>query len=350
MYDIFFVCNNETNMFKWEILKIRFPQAQLTSATSFQELSKKSLTKFFWVVWDHCNIAPDFDFTYEVTEWDESYPHIFKNGSYKDGVVLVSKKHRLIQREFDYRWLTVKKEIDEVSSIPAQYDIVFISYNEPNADANYAKLVDKFPNAKRVHGVKGIHQAHIEAAKLCTTDMFWVVDADAEIVDDFKFDYYIPYFDFYSKETVHVWRSRNPVNGLEYGNGGVKLLPRKLTLNVDVESVDMTTSISKQFKAIGTVSNINKFNTDAFNTWKSAFRECVKLASKTIQGQNNTETDNRLEAWLHPIPDAFFRHEAKRGAEEGKVYGSENSANVDALKLINDFDWLKKQFGEPHGR
>ena len=50
------------------------------------------------------------------------------------------------------------------------YDIVFISYQEPNADENYDKLKERFPLAKRVHGVKGIHQAHIEAAKKCIED------------------------------------------------------------------------------------------------------------------------------------------------------------------------------------
>jgi len=69
------------------------------------------------------------------------------------------------------------------------YDIVFISYQEPNADENYNKLKNRFSRAKRVHGVKGIHQAHIAAAKKCFTKMFWVVDADALIVDDFNFNY-----------------------------------------------------------------------------------------------------------------------------------------------------------------
>jgi hypothetical protein len=45
------------------------------------------------------------------------------------------------------------------------YDIIFISYNEPNADANFAKLKARFPYAQRINGVKGIHQAHIAAAK-----------------------------------------------------------------------------------------------------------------------------------------------------------------------------------------
>ena len=67
------------------------------------------------------------------------------------------------------------------------YDIVFISYREPNADESFSKLKERFPRVKRVHGVKGIHQAHIAAAKKCFTKMIWIVDADALIVDDFNF-------------------------------------------------------------------------------------------------------------------------------------------------------------------
>ena len=34
-----------------------------------------------------------------------------------------------------------------------EYDVVFISYDEPNADDNYADLINKIPWAKRSHGV-----------------------------------------------------------------------------------------------------------------------------------------------------------------------------------------------------
>ena len=44
------------------------------------------------------------------------------------------------------------------------YDIVFISYQEINAEENWHRLKSRFPMTKRVHGVKGIHNAHIEAA------------------------------------------------------------------------------------------------------------------------------------------------------------------------------------------
>lgn len=221
------------------------------------------------------------------------------------------------------------------------YDIVFISYNESNAEKNYDLLRKRFPTAKRIDGIKGIHQAHIAAAKLCFTKMFWVVDGDAQIVDDFNFDYQVSDYDL---NTVHVWRSINPVNGLQYGYGGVKLLPRRLTINMDTSKPDMTTSISDLFKPVNKVSNITAFNTDPFSSWRSAFRECVKLSSKLIDRQNDRETEERLQAWLHPVPDAFFRHEAKRGAEEGKAYGNKFANSSEDLFKINDFDWLKNKF------
>jgi len=49
------------------------------------------------------------------------------------------------------------------------HDIIFISYDEPTADKNYSLLKERFPMTKRMHGVKGIHQAHIKAAKKCFT-------------------------------------------------------------------------------------------------------------------------------------------------------------------------------------
>ena len=129
------------------------------------------------------------------------------------------------------------------------YDVAFISYGEPQATTRYIELLTLYPNNRiyRISNVKGIHQAHIEAAKVSNTRMFYVVDADAKILPSFKFNLKL---DPSEEDIVHVWRSVNPVNGLEYGYGGVKLLPRELTLNMDVNSTDMTTSISPRFKAM----------------------------------------------------------------------------------------------------
>ena len=220
------------------------------------------------------------------------------------------------------------------------YDIVFISYNETQAEENWSNLKDRFPYAKCVHGVKGIHQAHRQAAKIAATDMLWIVDADAIVLDSFDFSY-IP--DITNQDTVHVYTSINPINGLEYGNGGVKLFPRLATVNMDTSSSDMTTSISKGLKVIEEVSNIAAFNVDEFSTWRSAFRECAKLASKTIKGQIDNETEERLRIWTTVGKDRPYGEYCIKGASAGTNFGLSNSSN---LHWINDFDWLREQFNE----
>jgi hypothetical protein len=213
------------------------------------------------------------------------------------------------------------------------YDIIFISYNESYADENFAKLKERFPLAKRVNGVTGIHQAHIAAAKKSFTKMFWVVDGDAIILDTFNFNYVVSDWDL---DVVHVWRSRNPINGLEYGYGGIKLLPKQMTIDMDINTVDMTMNISSKFKALEETSNITAFNTDAYSTWRSAFRECCKLAVI-----NNTESLLRLDAWCQLNDEAPYGFYAYLGALAGRAYGEKNASNKEALNKINDFIWLE---------
>jgi hypothetical protein len=215
------------------------------------------------------------------------------------------------------------------------YDIIFISYNEPEADANFNSLKDRFPLVKRVNGIKGIHQAHIAAAKKSFTKMMWVVDADAVVLNSFKFDYLVPEWE---TDVVHVWHSINPINSLSYGYGGIKLLPRSLTARMNVNNPDMTMSISKKFKVMKEVSNITAFNTDEFTTWRSAFRECAKLASI-----KDSEATERLDTWCN-VSNGHYGIYAIEGAVAGRKYGEKNAGNIPALSKINDFKWLADQF------
>ena len=221
------------------------------------------------------------------------------------------------------------------------YDIVFIGYKEKEKEKNWQKLLSKYPMAKRVDGVKGLHQAHITGAKMCWTKMFWIVDADADILDNFDFTYDPGPWD---EDVVHVWRCINPINDLVYGYGGVKLFPVDKTIEMDVTRPDMTTSISSKFKLMPQVSNITAFNTDPFNTWKSAFRECTKLASKVIDKQKSDETEKRLDIWCTVGADKTYGEYAIAGAKLGRQYGYENQGNEEALYKINDFQWIREQY------
>lgn len=348
MYDIFFVSNDFNKSIK-SLEKLRDRFQMIKKASSIEEANRKSVTKFFWIIWDDIEILDSFNFDYVPDIGSQNYIHVFKNGIYNNGgVCLIPKNSQISKREIDYRYFINKKEVDIHISNPLpnyyfsdELDIVFISYSEPNADKNYQDLKSRFPKVKRIHGISGIHQAHIAAANISTTDMFWVVDGDAIVVDEFNFSYDIPRHDI---NIVHVWQSINPINGLIYGYGGVKLLPRKLTENMNVTSVDMTTSISNRFKPISNISNITAFNTDPFNTWKSAFRECVKLSSRIIDGQVDDDTTTRLDIWCTIGSDQLYGEYSIKGALSGKEFGLKNSNDKSILSKINDWEWLTNEF------
>lgn len=305
----------------------------------YLEAYSLSSTTLFWIIPEEIQVNEKFDFskTYE-RNINHMFGHDFRGQKTFNGLMLLSKIKKVSKKEIDFRFILERKEHEEIVSKLKPYDIVFISYNEPNADENYYRLLQRFPNAKRINGVKGIHNAHIEAAKLASTEMLWVVDGDAILKDDFKFDYEVSRYDI---NCVHIWSSQNPINDLVYGYGGVKLLPRDLTINMDVNSADMTTSISKDIKVISDISNITAFNTDPFNTWKSAFRESAKLSSRVISGQIDKETETRLIAWTTIGSERLYGDYAIAGALAGKKFAE---AHPEQISKINDFVWLEEQF------
>jgi hypothetical protein len=324
----------------------------IESYNDYLKALEDSSTDLFWIIPNEVVPLPDFKFDLYFSHhnsYERKLNHVFKNKDIIEdkynGIMLLSKYTPISKRELDFRFLIEKKEYDIVASQLKLYDIIFISYNEPNAEENFNNLKTRFPKTKRVNGVKGIHQAHIAAAQLSSTPMFWVVDGDAVVSDNFDFSLLLPHYD---RDIVHVWQSQNPINNLVYGYGGVKLLPKQLSINMDVTSADMTTSISSKFRAMPSVSNITAFNTDEFSAWRSAFRECVKLSSRAISGQDDSETQHRLDIWCSIGADKLHGKISIDGALAGRKYGQENAGNQPALSLINDFDWLKRQFQQTH--
>jgi hypothetical protein len=229
------------------------------------------------------------------------------------------------------------------------YDIVFISYEELNAEDHFNRLNNKFNRSvrlKRIHGVRGIHAAHKIAAKTVDTEMFYVVDGDALIVDDFNFNYDVP--DDHKNDT-HVFRAKNPINDLVYGYGAVKLFPTEAVKNMDLNNIktDMSSSLSNTaYRVVQQLSNITAFNTDPYNTWRSAFRECAKLSSKIIDNQKDDETEARLDAWCTLGADRLNGIWSIKGAKAGKSFGKIYASQPEKLMYINNMEWLKIKFDE----
>jgi len=316
-------------------IKITDEDALLESASHY-----KDKADMVWVVFDDIEVNPNFPWTYKPSDSlaktvIHTFPRVIKrtNRPVSWGDIQLVPTNGVSHA-------TVQNKI--VSSYHvAEFDVFMISYHEAEADENFTKLRDRFKDAQHVKNVEGIGNAHKKVGELAKTEMVYVVDADADITGHFSFDFIPPMSK--RKNTTYVWSSRNPINGLEYGYGGVKLFPREQLLTLGHELPDYTTGAAF-YQPIKDVSNITRFNKDPYRTWRSAIRECVKLASSVNPNQNQEETNHRLETWCTVDNGERFGRYCIKGALEGKAYGEENKGNVEALNKINDFEWLREQF------
>lgn len=220
------------------------------------------------------------------------------------------------------------------------YDLFFISYFEPNSLENWQRLKSRFIHAKHISGVKGIDAAHKKAAQSSLTSMFYTVDADTIVHDHWDFSFNPTEYD---KNYLHLWYSKNPVNDLEYGYGGIKLWPRKAVIEYQSPWLDFTTSVGN-LKIIPTIISTTCFNVSEFETWKSAFRESLKLSINIDFNQNDSDSKQRLAAWLSVKNNVSFADWSIKGAEDGVTYYNDKND----LSIVNDFSRLKKLFTEKY--
>ena len=166
------------------------------------------------------------------------------------------------------------------------YDIIYLSYDEPNAEKNYADLLTKVPWAKRVHGVEGSDAAHKACAKLSETPRFITVDGDNTVHPKFL-EQEIDFDEHTDLENCVIsWCGKNAINGLMYGNGGLKCWPKQFVLdmktheNADPDNRHAQVDFCWDLKYI----QQNSCYSDVWNNytpqqaWRAGFREGVKMA------------------------------------------------------------------------
>ncbi len=183
-----------------------------------------------------------------------------------------------------------------------EFDVIFISYDEPNADLNYADLCSKVPWAKRVHGVKGSDAAHKAAAELSDTEWFIGVDAD-NIIDSKFFDLDLDMSD--PKIQVYSWLGRNRLNGLLYGNGGLKIWNKQFVLDMKSHEASETDRAQVDFCWEDGYVQFKKCFSETvitgspFQAWRAGFREGVKMT--LLDGVKVPSQELQQRIWWHNI-------------------------------------------------
>jgi hypothetical protein len=215
-------------------------------------------------------------------------------------------------------------------------DVIFISNGEPMADENYKHLLEIFPNAKRSDGVVGRELAYKTAASLSDTPWFYAVFAKTWVLDTFDFSY-SP--DYWQEPKHYIFHSRNPLNKLEYGAMNINLYNKKLVLETK-PGLDFT--LSQKHTVIPICASESRFNSDAWITWRSAFREVLKLRQETEQ-HGRIEIAHRLHVWK-TVAEGENAEWCLRGANDADQYYTKVGGDPEKLQLSFDWKWLKEYY------
>lgn len=240
-----------------------------------------------------------------------------------------------------------------------EFDVVFLSYDEPNADLHYADLCAKVPWAKRVHGVKGSDHAHKAAAELSETDWFISVDADNIVNQDF-FNLELDMSD--PKIQVYGWCGRNVINGLRYGNGGLKIWKKDFVL--DMQTHENSTSDRAQvdfcwedgYRNFPRVYSESVITGSPFQAWRAGFREGVKMT--LLDGVRVPPMEIKQRIWWHNVHRLRMWSTVGSHEENGlyAVYGARlgtwlaNCTDWNYVE-VRDFEILRgiwNQYGRPY--
>lgn len=237
----------------------------------------------------------------------------------------------------------------------ANMDVFFITYDEPLKDVFWGQLKERFPHFQRVDGVKGFSRAHQECAKRSSTDRFFTIDGDSILND--KFTAQNIGSDLIDSQYVLSWSSKNSINGLAYGNGGVKNWPRELMLNVkthedsdsETSAVDFCFTVDYfQMPEVLSTSHVHETPLQAF---RAGFREGMKLGldrgkkinaplkelGSLIHKHVHISNIERLKIWCSVGADVDNGLWAIYGARLGLF---ELYLNNRSLDNIRDYDWF----------
>jgi hypothetical protein len=234
----------------------------------------------------------------------------------------------LVSQIYDYPYIIKQKT---AYLTPNLLDIIYISNGEPEAERWYTHLAQTCGRAvKRVIDVDGRSTAYKAAAELSSTPWFWAVFAKLEVIPDFDWSWQP---DWLQEPKHYIFHSRNLVNGLEYGHMGVIAYNKKLVLATDSPGLDFT--LSKVHAVVPRLSAVAHYNTTPELTWRTAFREVIKLKDDVAK-TSSVESSYRLDTWL-TVADGDHAEFSLLGAADAVEYY--NKVNGDYTELMRSFEW-----------
>ena len=272
----------------------------------------------------------------EIVLWTKETKNIVV-ASTGASIIVVPKEATIeIKTEF-YDYPYIIKAPTLIKSNPL--DIVFLSNGESCADENYEHLLKITSGLKnrviRVDGVNGRAKAYHAALNASNTPWAFTVFAKLKVNNNFNFDWQP---DRLQMPKHYIFYATNPVNGLVYGHQAMIAYNKNLTLRNPGYGLDFTLDDPHEVIAIN--SGIAMYNTDEYSTWRTSFRECIKLCTMP-----DVISKNRLDTWL-TVANGQYSEYSLLGAKHAVEFYEQVNGDIEQLKLSYEWEWLKNKFNE----
>jgi len=182
----------------------------------------------------------------------------------------------------------------------------------------------------RIKDVNGRVKSQHEAANASNTPWYFLINAKLKVDNNFDFSWQA---DRLQIPKHYIFKAKNIMNGLIYGHQAIVANNKRLTLNTKLRGLDFT--MDSEHEVVDVLSGIAIYNSSEWDTWRTAFRECIKLCYA-----KDSESKKRLETWK-TIAIGDFAQFSLKGAQDAIDYYKEVKGELQYLLLTYEWDWLR---------
>jgi len=236
------------------------------------------------------------------------------------------------------------------------FDSIYLTYDEPSKNQRYLEVKKSLPRLMNIDGVKGFDRAHKACAKLAQTDYVTIIDGDNTLVSKPKSVNVSS--NLFHHKYVLSFSSINSINGLVYGNGGVKCWPKSTLLSMNSHESAKSKKAATDFcytvpyYQIPMTPTQTNIHLTPYQAFRSGFREGIKMSligglppqhfSKLFHKYNRHNL-YRLKVWS----------EVGRDVKNGiwSIYGARLGCftlltNIEKYQQIQNYTYFEKLWKE----
>lgn len=214
-----------------------------------------------------------------------------------------------------------------------QIDVVFMSNGEVDETVNYEKLCQASKRqVKWVRGINGRENAIRRCAEISDTEWVLVFPAKISVSTDFDFNWQPCRV---GPPKHYIFYAQNPVNDLCYGHMAPVAYNCNIVKNTQQYNLDFTMSGAHDIVPVS--AGVAHFNKTPLMTWRTAFREVIKLKYSAAHG--DMEALQRLNVWL-TIATGDHSGWCLQGGNDAITYYHQVNGELEKLKQSFHWHWL----------